>query len=154
MFVEITPFKHFQKVFGLRFQDNEIANRIQRLVLDGGPPAMLGFALFEFGDFVHDVLPCPLGGGGITRPPVYSRQVQAEGGGFFVFIPGRNETKSFVLVAGAESGLLFGDEVFAVVGAPTPAEDAVTVLHFLTHVVSMSQPDPPPLASCGRVKFG
>jgi electron-transferring-flavoprotein dehydrogenase len=92
-------------VFGLRFQDNELANRIQRLVPDGGPPAVLGFALFEFGDFVHDVLPCPLGSGGITRPPIDSRQVQAEGGGFFVFIPGRNETKSFVLVAGAAEAL-------------------------------------------------
>jgi hypothetical protein len=45
----------------------------------------------------------------------------------------------FVFVAGVEGFLFAGEEVFAVERAPTPAEDAVTDLHRMTHVVSMSQ---------------
>jgi hypothetical protein len=48
--------------------------------------------------------------------------------------------------------LLLGHEVFAVKSPPAPAEYAETVLHVIIHVLSMNRPDPPALASSGRVK--
>ena len=125
--------QHFQKMFGLGFQHNPIPDRIQCFVLDGPEPTDFGFLLFELWNFVHDVLPRPLGGGGIASFPINARQLQAEGGRDFGFIFGSHQAKGFVLVASLEGGLLFGNEVFAVVGAPAPAEHAVTVIHCLIH---------------------
>src|ERR1035441_2214825 len=63
----------------------------------------------------------------------------------FVFVSGGDEADRFFLVAGLEGGLLFGDEVFAIVGAPATAEHPVTVFHVLIHVVSMNHPTRPAL---------
>ena len=46
-----------QDVVGLRFQQANMADHVESLVLDRRQPADLGFALLELGDFVHDVLP-------------------------------------------------------------------------------------------------
>jgi hypothetical protein len=77
-------------VFGLGFEDDEIAEGSKRLVFNGGQPAVLRFASFEFGDFVHYVLPCSLGGDGIARFPIDARQMQTERRRVFVFILSRN----------------------------------------------------------------
>jgi hypothetical protein len=77
-------------MFGLGFEDDEIAEGSKRLVFDGGQPTMLRFAGFEFGDFVHDMLPCSLGGHGIARFPIDARQMQTERRRVFVFILSRN----------------------------------------------------------------
>jgi len=60
---------------------------------------------------------------------------------------GGDEPVGFGLVTGAQRGLLFGEEVFAVIGAPAPAEDPVSVFHRLIHVRSMNHLDPTSLAS-------
>ena len=78
----------------------------------------LRVAGLELGDFVHDVLPRPFGGGGVAGLPIHPRQMQAERGRVLGFVLGGDEAEGFVLVAGFEGGLLFGDEVFAVEGAP------------------------------------
>jgi hypothetical protein len=78
--------------------------------------------------------------------------VKAERGRVLGFVSGGDEAERLVFVAGFEGVLLFGYEVFAVVGAPATAEHAETVFHLLIHVVSMNHPLPPPLASSERVK--
>ena len=85
--------------------------------------------VFEFGDFVHDVLPCPGGSGGVARLPIDARQMAAERRGFFVFVLGRDEAIGFVLVAGLEGFLFAGGEVFAVIDAPRPEEYTVALFH-------------------------
>ena len=108
--------------------------------------------MFQLGDFVHDVLPGSLGGGRVPGLPINPRQLQAECGRVLGFVLGGNEAVGFGLVAGLEGGLLLGHEVFAVKSPPAPAEYAETVLHVIIHVLSMNRPDPPALASSGRVK--
>jgi len=139
-------------MLGLGFQNHPVADGIKRLVLDGGEPAGLRVAGPELGDFVHDVLPCPFGGGGIACLPIHAGQVQAECRRVLSFVLGCNEAVGLVLVAGFEGGLLFGDEVFAIKGAPVTAEYPITAFHISVHVVSMNRLDPPALASCRRVK--
>ena len=139
-------------MLGLRFQNHHVADGIQRLVLDGGQPAGLGIVFFELGDFVHDLLPSPLGGGGVARLPVHTSQLQAECWCVLGFVFSGDEPVGFGLVAGLETALLFGDEVFAVIRAPPTAEHPITIFHFTIHVVSMNRPCPPALASSGRVK--
>jgi hypothetical protein len=68
------------------------------------------------------------------------------------FVLGGDKAVGFLLVAGLEGGLLFGDEVFAIEGAPVATEYPVTAFHVLVHVVSMNRLHPPALASSGRVK--
>ena len=120
-------------MLGLGFQHDQIADGIERRVLDGGQPAMMRFAGFEFGDFVHDVLPCPGGSGGVARLPIDASQMQAERRGVFVFVLGRDETKGFILVAGLEGCLFAGLVVFVVEDAPRAEEYAVTLFHVLFH---------------------
>ena len=139
-------------MLGLGFQNHPVADGIKRLVLDGGEPAGLRVAGPELGDFVHDVLPRPFGGGGIAGLPIHPRQMQAERGRFLGFIFGGDKAERLVLVAGFEGGLRFGDEVFAIIGAPATAEHPESVFHLLIHVVSMNHLESPPLASNGRVK--
>ena len=81
---------------------------IQRLVFDCGEPAVVGFARLEFGDFVHDILPCAGCAGRIARLQMHPRQMQAESRGVLVFVLGRDEVKGFVLVTGLEGLLLAG----------------------------------------------
>jgi len=90
-----------------------------------------GFAGLELGDFVHDVLPCPRGSGGVARLPIHPRQMAAECRGFLVFVLGRDEPKGFVLVAGLEGCLFAGLVVFVVKDAPRPEEYAVSLFHVM-----------------------
>jgi hypothetical protein len=46
-------------MLGLGLQHDHVANGIECRVFDGGQPAMPSFTLFQFGDLVHDMLPCP-----------------------------------------------------------------------------------------------
>ena len=138
-------------MLGLGFQHHQIADGIKRCVLDGCQPAALRFAGFEFGDFVHDLLPCPGGSGGVARFPIHSRQMAAESRGFFVLVLGRDEPKGFVLVAGLEGGLLAGGVVFVVVNTPRAKEYAESLFHVMFHLMTMNQLDLTPLASSGRV---
>ena len=140
-------------MLGLGFQHHHVANGIKRLVFDGGQPTVAGFAGLELGDFVHDVLPCPRGSGGVARLPIHPRQMAAECRGFLVFVLGRDEPKGFVLVAGLEGCLFAGLVVFVVKDAPRPEEYAVSLFHVIFHVMTMNQLDLPPLASCGRVRL-
>ena len=139
-------------MLGLGFQNHPVADGIKRLVLDGGEPAGLRVAGPELGDFVHDVLPRSLGGGRIAGLPIHPHQMQAERGRVLGFVFGGDEAVGFLLVAGFEGGLLFGDEVLAIEGAPVAAEYPVTAFHVSVHVVSMNRLHPPALASYGRVK--
>ena len=50
-------FEHSQEMFRARFQNRQMPNQVERLVLDGGLPAVLSFTFFEFDHFVHDELP-------------------------------------------------------------------------------------------------
>jgi len=80
--------------------------------------------------------------------------VHAEGWDLFGFVLGGDQTVGFITLAGVQGFLLLGDDVFAVIGASGPAEDAVTILHVSIHVMSMNRLELNALASSGRVKRG
>jgi hypothetical protein len=84
--------------------------------------------------------------------PIHPRQMQAKGRVLIVFVPGGDQAVGLVAVAGVEGFLFAGGDVFAVVGAPVPAEDTVTVFHQLIHVASMNPLELTALASRGRDK--
>jgi hypothetical protein len=140
-------------MLGLGFQHDHVADGIERLVFDGGQPAVAGFAGLELGDFVHDVLPCPGGSGRVARLPIDARQMAAECRGFLVFVLGRDEPKGFVLVAGLEGFLFAGGVVLVVINTPRAKEYAVSLFHVIFHFMTMNQLDLTPLASSGRVRF-
>jgi hypothetical protein len=94
---------------------------------------VLCVALLELGDFLHDVLPCPSGSGGVACLPVHPRQMQAERGGFLVLVLGGDEAIGFVFVARLEGFLFLGNEVFAIESAPAAAEHAITIFHLMSH---------------------
>jgi len=140
-------------MLGLGFQHHHVANGIKRLVFDGGQPTVAGFAGLELGDFVHDVLPCPRGSGGVARLPIHPRQMAAECRGFLVFVLGRDEPKGFVLVAGLEGFLFAVGVILIVINTPRAKEYAVSLFHVIFHFMTMNQLDLTPLASSGRVRF-
>ena len=100
--------------------------------------------LFEFGDFVHDVLPRPGGSGRVARLPIDARQMQAKSGGVFIFVFGCDETKGFILVAGLEGFLFAGGVVLVVVNTPRAEEHAVALFHVIFHFMNMNQLDRTP----------
>jgi hypothetical protein len=128
-----TLLQDFQEVVGLRLQHDQLPNRIEGFVFDGGQPAMLGFPLFELENFVHHILPGAGRPSRIARLPIHAGQMQAEGGSVVSFVFGGDEAIGFVLVARLEALLFPGDEVFAVVGSPAPAEHSVSLLHVILH---------------------
>jgi hypothetical protein len=136
-------------MLGLGFQHYEVANGVEGLVLDGNQPAAVRVARLELGDFIHDVLPSPLGGFGVACPPIDTGQMDAERGGFFVFVLGGDEAIGFVLVAGLEGFLFAGGVVLIIVNSPRAKEYAVSLFHVIFHVMTMNQLDLTPLASCG-----
>lgn len=64
--------QHTQEVFRAGFQDGQLSDGVECLVPHCPHPAILGWALFELGGFVHDELP---GAGGNLR--VRGRQIRA-----------------------------------------------------------------------------
>ena len=140
-------------MLGLGFQHYHVADGIKRLVLDGGKPAVMCLASFEFRNFVHDVLPCAGRASGVARLPIDARQMQAERRGFLVLVLGRDEAKGFVLVAGLEGYLLAAGVVLAVENTPRAKEHTVSLFHVIFHFMTMNQLDPASLASSGRVRF-
>lgn len=139
-----------EEVFGAGFEDHPVADAIEGVILDGGPPAMAGVVVLCLDDLVHHELPRSGGGGGIARFPIDAGQLETEGGMLFALILGVNQAKGFLFVGGGEGFLLAGLSVFAVVNAPAPPEGTVTILHVPVHVVSMNQLADAPLASSGR----
>src|SRR5205085_676259 len=127
---------------------------IERFVLDGAFPAFARFGLFCSRNLVHDLLPGSLGRSGITCRPVNAGAVMAKARMLLGFVPGGDEAIRFVLVACVKGLLFFGDEVFAIEGAPVASEDTEACFHFMLHVVSMNCPFRPRLAGCGRVTSG
>ena len=115
---------------------------------------MLVLAVFEFYQFIHRRLPGARGSGGITRLPIYARQLTAERRSVMGFIFGCDEAISFVLVAGFEGFLFAGGDVLIVIDTPRPEEYLVSLFHVIFHFMTMNQPDLTPLASSGRVRPG
>jgi hypothetical protein len=120
-------------MLGLRFEDDETANRIKRLVLAGSEPAALSAARFELEDFLHDVLPGAACASRVARLPINPRQMQAERGRFVGFVLGCNEAKGFVLIAGVKGFLFLCDEVFVVISASPSAEHTIALFHLMSH---------------------
>ncbi len=120
-------------MFGLRFENDDVANGIKRLVLNGGQPAAVSVPPFELGNFIHDVLPGAGRANRITRLPVNPRQMQTEPRSFVGLILGGDQTEGFVFVAGVKGFLFLGYQVFVVISAPPSAEHAVSLFHLMFH---------------------
>ena len=131
-------FQNFREVFGLRFQNNEVADWIKRLVFDGRQPATMGVSPLVLASMTCcQVRFAPAGSPAFQ---INSRQMQTERRGFVGFILRRNKSEGFVFVAGMERFLFLRYKVFVVISAPPPAEHAVSLFHFMSHVVNMSHP--------------
>lgn len=72
--------QHSQNVVGLRFQQANMADRIEGLVLDRGQPTGLRLAFLELGDFLHDVLPGARRHAFITATKIGASDLEIEGG--------------------------------------------------------------------------
>jgi hypothetical protein len=79
------------------------------------------------------VLPSACRSSGVARLPVHAGQLPAERRLISGLVHRGGQPMGFVAVAGAESFLFLGDEVFALVGAPTAAEDAVALFYLMPH---------------------
>ena len=73
-------FEHAQKVFRPGFQNRQLTNQVKRLVLDGGLPAVLRLAFFEFDHFVHDELLVAGGNLRVAGGEIGAGDLQVHGG--------------------------------------------------------------------------
>ena len=67
-----------QEVFGLGFDDGQLAQRREGAVLDGRVPTVTGFTLLGPHEFAHEKFPIASGGGGIPGLPVDAGQLEVQ----------------------------------------------------------------------------
>ena len=93
-------------MFRSGFQQRFLADQVERLVFDGGLPAILRRAFFKLHHFVHDELPIArrnlLVGGGKIR----AGDLQVHGGLLFRFVAGVKQADGGGAVARVEAVLL------------------------------------------------
>ena len=70
------PFENCKEVLGLRLYERAVAEAVERVVVGGGLPAVLGGAGFEADNLIHDVLPGALADHGIGVLEVDACQAQ------------------------------------------------------------------------------
>ena len=105
-------------------------NEVERLVLDGGLPAVLGFARFEFGHFVHDELPVAGGNLRITGGEIGAGDLQVTAGCWTASLLGMEQPDGGGPVTGAEAFLFAGHVVVDVVASAVfPAIESVSLSH-------------------------
>jgi hypothetical protein len=118
-------------MFGLRFQNWQVANQIKRLVPDGALPADEGWSAFGFAQFVHRHLPGPLGHHRIGCGQIGPRQPQIQ-----MRLPvrlgfGGEQRGRFHAVAGLQTFLFAGFIVMDVINAAIAAVETESLLHII-----------------------
>lgn len=109
--------QHFKKVFGLRLDEQPLADEIERLVLGGALPAVLRRAGFELDDLVEDVLPGALAYHGIAVLEVNPGEAEIHGGLLARFVQRQQQARGFGAVFGLERLEGFGGVVEGVIDA-------------------------------------
>ncbi len=74
-------------MFRAGFQKRQMPDTVERLVLDGRLPAVLGLVFFQLHQFVHDELPVAGGNLRIARRQIRAGDLQVHGGLLFRFLP-------------------------------------------------------------------
>ena len=119
-------------MFGLGFQNRQVANQIKRLVLDGTLPTNAGGSAFGFGQFFHRHLPGPLGHHRIGRGQIGARQPEIQ-----MRLPvrlgfGGEQRGGFSALAGVQAFLFAGFIVMDVINPAIAAVETESLLHIFT----------------------
>jgi hypothetical protein len=116
--------QNVQKVFGLRLNQQPLAQRLEMFRLRHDLPANLVFAGLGLDDFVQDLLPCSRGHEPVAVAEINAGQAQVHGRLVAGFVHGSEQTGSLVRVGGLEAGSLAGGFVHAIeLTAPAAAVD-------------------------------
>ena len=98
-----------------------MADEVEGFVPHRRYPSALGWAGFERGHCVHDILPCPFGHDGVAVLQVSLGDLQVDGGLSHGLILGLDDLLGGVLVRGVKAGAFASDLVKAIIH---PAPDA------------------------------
>jgi hypothetical protein len=111
--------ENLQKKLGRRFHEFAVADEVEGFVPHRRYPSALGWAGFERGHCVHDILPCPFGHDGVAVLQVSLGDLQVDGGLAHGLIFGLDDLPGGVLVRGVNAGAFASDFVKAIIH-PTP----------------------------------
>jgi hypothetical protein len=92
-------------------------NQIERLVLDGGLPAMPGYTFFEFDHFFHDELPVAGGDLRVAGREIGAGNLQVHGGLLFRFVARMEQSQGRGAIGGVQAVLLAGDVIVNIVAS-------------------------------------
>jgi hypothetical protein len=127
-------FEHAQKVFRPRFQNRQVTNQVKRLVLDGGLPAVLRLAFFEFDHFLHDELPVAGGNLRVAGGEIGAGDLQVHGGLLLRFAARMEQPQRRGAVGGVQAVLLAGHVIVNVVASAFfAAVEPVSLSHNCIH---------------------
>ena len=125
-----SSFEHAQKMFRARFQNWQVPDQIERLVLDGGLPTVLGLACFEFDHLVHDELPVAGGNLRVAGSKIGAGDLQVHGRLLDGLAFGMEQPDGGSPVTGAEAFLFAGYVVMDVVASAVfAAIESVSLSH-------------------------
>ena len=104
-------------MFGLRLDEDAVADQVERLVPRGRFPARLRRAGFDADDFIQDVLPGAHGNHRVAVPQIDAGKAQVHGRLLARLVHGHQQALGLGPVFGLEAGEGFGGVVKAVVNA-------------------------------------
>lgn len=93
-------------MLGARLQDRQLANQIERLILEDAQPAFVGHAVFGLGEFFQRHRPGPVRSSRIGRSQIRACDMQVELWLANGLVAGRHQDEGFSTVLGAKA-LLF-----------------------------------------------
>ena len=124
-----TGLKHFQKLHGVGFENRQVADEVKRLVLHRPLATDQRRPGLGSGHLVHWRLPGALGNFRVGRGQVGPGDMQIEDGLPVGLVFGMQKGEGLGFVLRAETGLLAGGRVLAVVNSRSPEHD-----EFLFHI--------------------
>ena len=140
-------------MFGLRFDQSEVTEQVERFVLHGHVPSFLGAASLVPAHLVHDVLPCPLGEIRVAVLQINLGDLQIDRGLLAGFVKGVEETLGFFAVGGIEAVLFLRNGVEGVVDSVFASENSVALFHGSFLLSSLPQLRSDRLGASGGLVF-